>query len=82
MPRESVDTRARRLLIEHRVRLTRLLGDTVSAEVRGTGAIHSVHHSIDTGWTCSCEAGQYRRRCSHVLAVQHVTVPDDGDRRP
>jgi hypothetical protein len=70
MPRENVDTRARRALVEGRVIVNRVEGRYVSATVRSDhGALYAVRH-LEGRWDCPCDA---RGVCSHVRAVQLVT---------
>jgi uncharacterized Zn finger protein len=70
--RESAMTKARRLLAEGRVSITRVDGAAVDALVRGDSArLHLVQHRPGW-WTCPCDALSVR--CSHVQAVQLVTL--------
>jgi uncharacterized Zn finger protein len=71
MPRESAATKARRLLAEGRVRITRVEALRVGAVVRGDSAgLYAV--AFHRGrWSCTCEA---RGRCSHIRATQLCTV--------
>jgi hypothetical protein len=70
--RETVTDKAGRLLVEHRVWLRLVRPECIWADVRGDSALHRV--TLATGrWHCTCEA---RGDCSHLLAVQLVTVPD------
>ena len=72
MPRESAITKARRLLGEGRVIVTRLDGRSVDAVVRGDSAeLYSVTHRSGS-WACDCAA---LGRCSHVQALMLVTLP-------
>lgn len=85
--RETVAAKSERLLLSHRVAITRVHGRQVEAIVRGdSGAFHIVCHEGGR-WTCSCDAGPFRM-CSHRLAVMHCTAPAGavvvspfGDRR-
>jgi hypothetical protein len=72
--RESVQTKARRLLAEGRVEVIRRVGGLAIARVRGTAAVHEVRWQRELGWTCSCDAGAPRRSCSHQVAGQLVVV--------
>lgn len=73
--RENVASKARRLLAEGRVIVTRVDGRKVSALVRGDSeGFHVVEH--DAGrWTCDCSA---LGACSHRLALQLITAPVGG----
>jgi hypothetical protein len=75
--REDAPTKARRLLIEGRIRITAANATEpfLAARVRGdSGAIYQVGFEPDGGWWCSCDA---RGRCSHVLALQLLFVADE-----
>jgi uncharacterized Zn finger protein len=64
--------KARRLLAEGRVIVTRVDGRDVSAIVRGDSAeFYSVSHRSGS-WACDCAA---LGRCSHVQALMLVTIP-------
>lgn len=71
VPREDVATKARRLLTEGRVTVTRVDARQVGGMVRGDSA--GVYRVAFTGgrWWCTCEA---RSRCSHIRALQLCTV--------
>lgn len=73
--RESVQTKARRLLAEGRVEIVTRLPGQVLARVKGTDATYTVRWE-PSGWSCDCEAGA--RKCSHRVAVALVIVPDWG----
>lgn len=73
--RENVDARARRLLTEGRLVVEFARDEVVAATCRGSGTFHRVGHDPEQGWHCTCEAGGFRRRCAHVLALQLVTAP-------
>ena len=76
MPREDAMTKARRLLGEGRVVITRVDGRDVAALVRGDSAeIYSVTHHAGI-WACDCAA---LGRCSHVQALMLVTLPVGRD---
>lgn len=77
---EALEAKAQRLLIDGRVWVRRVVGDLVLADVWGDTGLHDVRHDLD-GWSCSCRAWQYRRRCSHVLAVELIATPP-ADPRP
>jgi hypothetical protein len=71
--RESAAVKARRLLVEGRVVITRVAGLDVDALVRGdTAGFHAVAHRRGL-WICDCAA--VGRSCSHIQAVQLVTAP-------
>jgi hypothetical protein len=70
--RETVDTKARRYLIEGRIRV-RLCNEesgVANAEVRGSGAVYIVDHD-EAGWSCDCPA---RTECAHIAALKCVMV--------
>ena len=72
MPRENAAAKARRLLAEGRVIVTRVDGREVDAIVRGDSAeFYSVTHRPGS-WACDCAA---LGRCSHIAALQLVTIP-------
>ena len=71
-PRENVDIKARRLLVEGRVIVTSVDGRRVRAVVRGdSGSLYEVLHTSGA-WICPCLC---RGICSHVRAVMLVTAP-------
>ena len=71
--RESAFEKSRRLLTEGRVRLLAVDNNHLSAEVRGDSAkVYVVSHEPGEEWMCDCAS--YGRRCSHIQAVQLVTV--------
>jgi uncharacterized Zn finger protein len=80
--RETVAVKARRLLVEGRVRIVAASEDDghVAAEVRGdTARVYAVSFDAgDGGWSCSCAA---RTGCSHVRALQLVTVVEPRESR-
>ena len=76
---ESADVKARRLLSEARL-VVRVVGDTsraglIVAECRGdSGEIYTLGYDPrKQEWRCSCPA---HGRCSHLIALQLVTVRD------
>jgi uncharacterized Zn finger protein len=71
-PRENAAAKARRLLTEGRVTITRVDGSAVDAIVRGDSGFHLVQHRPGS-WTCPCDA--VGALCSHVKAVRLVTAP-------
>lgn len=71
--RESAHAKARRLLVEGRVRVLEAHEDdgVFAAEVRGDhAALYVVSHDAD-GWSCSCPT---RGECSHLLACELIVV--------
>jgi len=73
MPRETLEAKALRLLAEGRLRVVLVDGQRIEARVRGSEADHSVGYQRG-GWWCDCEAHRFGRRCSHLAALQLVTV--------
>ena len=71
--RENADTKARRLLVEARVRVLTANEDNgyLSAEVRGDSGRVYITSYDDGAWTCTCAA---RSRCSHARALMLVSV--------
>lgn len=70
--RENAATKARRLLTEGRVTITRVDGAEINALVKGDSAgMYLVQHRPGW-WTCPCDA--ISTLCSHVQAVMLVTV--------
>ncbi len=72
--RESTHIKARRLLVEGRVRVISAHEDDgyVSAEVRGDSArIYVIFYDADHGWECGCPTVGV---CSHIRAVQLIVV--------
>ncbi len=73
--RENADLKARRLLVEARLRILEAHEDdgAVVAECRGdSGAMYKVGYDGERGWWCSCPT--LGPRCSHVRALQLVVV--------
>jgi hypothetical protein len=73
MPRETLEAKAGRLLAEGRLRVVLVDAERIEARVRGSEAEHSVGYQRG-GWWCDCEAARFGRRCSHLAALQLVTV--------
>lgn len=71
MTRENAASKSRRLLGEGRLIVERVDKDLVRATCRGSGAVYDVGWTLELGWSCSCPA---IGRCSHLLALQAVTV--------
>jgi uncharacterized Zn finger protein len=73
--RESANLKARRYLAEGRLRVREAdeEGGIVHAECRGdSGAIYVVGYDSDRRWSCTCPT--FGPRCSHVRALQLITV--------
>lgn len=70
--RENSAAKARRLLWEGRVAIVRVSEGYVLGAVRGDSAQIYTVKLVAGYWSCTCEA---RSACSHVKAVQLVTVP-------
>lgn len=75
--RENIDAKGRRLLIEGRVYVTAVSPGIVRARVRGDrGELYRAGFEWRE-WRCDCPA---RGRCSHLVAVQLITIrPKDND---
>jgi uncharacterized Zn finger protein len=69
--RENAATKARRLLAEGRLTVRFVGDDRIWASVRGDSAERYAVEWQPSGWWCSCPAAS---RCSHIRAVQLVTV--------
>jgi uncharacterized Zn finger protein len=73
--RESAHDKARRLLVEGRVRIVSASEDNglVSAEVRGDSArVYAVSYEpANGGWHCNCPS---RGVCSHIRSLMLVVV--------
>jgi uncharacterized Zn finger protein len=73
--RESADMKARRLLMEARLRIREAHEDEgiVMAECRGdSGATYQLGFDGERRWWCDCPT--FGPRCSHVRALQLVVV--------
>jgi hypothetical protein len=68
--RESAETKGRRYLCEGRLVVERVDERRIAASCRGGGAVYRLGHD-GTRWYCECPA---RSRCSHLIALQLVTV--------
>lgn len=71
--------KGRELLADGRLVVTRVEGDLIVATCRGdSGAVYDLGFDPRNGqWRCTCPA---RGRCSHLIALQLVTVRRrDGD---
>jgi uncharacterized Zn finger protein len=78
---EDAAAKGRRLLGEGRLTVLQITPQLIYAQVRGdSGAVYNVGYEAGKNeWRCSCEA---RGRCSHIRALQLVTViapPDKED---
>jgi hypothetical protein len=71
--RETLEQRALRYIAERRLTVTWVDHERVEVRVRGTDAEHVVGYERG-GWTCTCEAARFSRRCTHLHAAQLVTV--------
>jgi hypothetical protein len=73
--REGIESKGRRLLLEHRLRVLSVHAGRIRAECRGSDAVYRLGFS-EGHWWCHCPA---RGRCAHLVALQAVTtVPTDG----
>lgn len=73
--RENAETKGRRYLLEGRLLVTFVDPRRVRARCRGSGSVHRLGY--DRGaWYCSCPA---RGVCSHLVALQLVTAPEEGE---
>ena len=72
MTRETIPAKARRLLAEGRVTVTRVVGDVVDAVCAGDTGVYQLGHDPARGWWCSCPVRP--GRCSHVEALRLVTI--------
>ena len=72
---ESVEFKGRRLLMEGRLNVTRVdpHKEVIVASCRGdSGETYKLGWDpIEAEWRCTCAA---RRKCSHLVALQLVTV--------
>ncbi len=70
MPRENAETKGRRYLVEGRLVVEHVGGQTIRAHCRGGGTVYML--GADGGdWWCECPA---LGLCSHLIALQLVTV--------
>jgi hypothetical protein len=70
--RSNALDRAKTSLTEGRLIVTLVDGDTITANVRGSGEVHQCGHDPDrAGWWCSCEVRT--DKCSHLHALRLVT---------
>jgi uncharacterized Zn finger protein len=74
---ETLAEKAARLLAAGNVHLLEVASEVVAARVFGDSGVYDV--SLAGGrWSCTCPA---RAECSHLDAVQRVTVPPWARRR-
>jgi len=73
MARETLEAKALRLLAEGRVLVLLVDAEHIEARVRGSDAEHMTGYRRG-GWWCDSEAHRFGRRCSHLAALQLVTV--------
>lgn len=78
--RETVDAKARRYLVEARIRVLRCDEDAghLEAEVRGDCRIYSAGRDGE-GWFCTCAARTVD--CSHVRALRLITILEPREAR-
>jgi hypothetical protein len=80
---ESAEKKAHRLLGEGRLTVTKVLKHSglIVASCRGFSDGEIYHLGYDPNrreWRCTCQASkQFGRRCSHLMALQLVTVKPD-----
>lgn len=75
----NIEDKGRRLLTEGRLLVTRVHGAVIVATCRGdSGDIYQLGYDPrNRQWRCTCMA---RGRCSHLVALQLVTVkPTEED---
>lgn len=70
MPRESVEAKAARYLLEGRVTVYQANANVIRARVQGNGDQYVVVVTRG-GYACNCLARS--DRCCHVIAVQRIT---------
>src|SRR5687768_7502559 len=76
MTRESVDAKGQRYLVQGRLILEHVDASLIRATCRGSGSVYVLGWNGGTWW-CGCAA---RGRCSHLVALQLVTVrPGDAE---
>ena len=69
--RETVEAKGHRYLAEGRLTVTTVAGDHVRAICRGAEDVYTLGHDEHARWWCTCPAP---RRCSHLVALELVTV--------
>jgi hypothetical protein len=70
--RETVEDKAKRYLVEARLTVEYVVGDTVRATCRGSGEVYRLGHDLQRGWWCSCASRT--DQCSHLTALRAVAV--------
>jgi uncharacterized Zn finger protein len=70
MTRESAEAKGRRYATEGRLCVHSVTTTTISATIRGNAEVYDVGYERGS-WNCSCPAPG---RCSHLVALQLVTV--------
>lgn len=75
----TAEDKAHRLLAEGRLTIERVDSGIIVASCRGYsgGDVYKLGFDPREGgqWRCTCEANStFRRRCSHLIALQLVTV--------
>jgi hypothetical protein len=78
--RETVDAKARRYMVEARVRILHCDEEAgaIEAEVRGDSRLYSTGRDSE-GWYCSCPARV--QDCSHVRSLRLVTILEPREMR-
>jgi uncharacterized Zn finger protein len=68
----SAEEKARRYLVEGRLRVERVAGPEIRARCVGDeGDVYELAWDVEArSWRCSCPA--YGKRCAHVLALARV----------
>jgi uncharacterized Zn finger protein len=71
---ESAAVKGRRLLAEGRLIVTKVDGDVIEAACRGDSAEWYTLRYDPEGhrWSCSC--AELKGKCSHLVALQLVTI--------
>ena len=78
MPRENAYDKGMRLLTEHRLTITEVTVDSITAMVRGSGEFYRCGWTPD-GWWCECPV--LTGHCSHLHALRAVTIAEPSRRR-
>jgi uncharacterized Zn finger protein len=71
--RETAAVKARRYLAEGRLLVLEVAVDRIAALCRGDTGLYALGYAAGE-WACDCPARS--RRCSHLQALQLVTVAD------
>ena len=79
MARGSAETKGRLLLTEARLVVSCVDGDLITASCRGdSGEVYTLGHDPQRGrWYCTCQ--EMKGRCSHLVALQLVTIRQRGE---